>query len=123
MRFPAAAPEADPATDGGGGTTLELSEAWRDVPAAAETFVPDPFTEGGGGTILGLRDVRRDVPDDASVAAEAEGGGGTMWAASAPLELPETLRLPEETAGGGGTTSCVPKSFPIMLLTNDPLAA
>lgn len=124
-RFPDAALEADPATDGGGGTTLELSEAWRDVPAAAEPFVPDPFTDGGGGTILVLvpREVWRDAPDAPPVALEADGGGGTMLAASAPLGPPETLRPTEETAGGGGTTSCVPKSFPIMLLTKDPLAA
>jgi hypothetical protein len=35
--------------------------------------------------------------------------------------VPEAL--PEETAGGGGTTSWVPKSLPMMLLTNDPLPA
>lgn len=28
----------------------------------------------------------------------------------------------EATTGGGGTTSWVPKSFPMMLLTKDPLA-
>ena len=42
-------------------------------------------------------------------------------AASAPFGTPETVPDAEETAGGGGTTSCVPKSFPIMLLTNDGL--
>lgn len=31
--------------------------------------------------------------------------------------------LEEETFGGGGTTSCVPKSFPMMLLTKEPLGA
>jgi hypothetical protein len=30
---------------------------------------------------------------------------------------------PDETVGGGGTTSWVPKSLPITLLTNDPLPA
>jgi hypothetical protein len=29
----------------------------------------------------------------------------------------------EETFGGGGTTSCVPKSLPMIELTNEPLAA
>ena len=41
---------------------------------------------------------------------------------------PEVLRespaaLAVETLGGGVTTSCVPKSLPMMLLTKDPLAA
>jgi hypothetical protein len=45
-----------------------------------------------------------------------------------PTDPPAALRpvpaaLPEETAGGGGTTSWVPKSLPMMLLTNDPLPA
>ena len=31
--------------------------------------------------------------------------------------------LADETDGGGGTTSCVPKSLPMMVLTKDPLAA
>ena len=49
-----------------------------------------------------------------------------MLLASAPPDPAEGLRevavvLPEATVGGGGTTSCVPKSLPIMLLTNEPL--
>src|ERR1700733_11539920 len=49
-------------------------------------------------------------------------------AARAVPDLPEELRddpaeSAEDTAGGGGMTSCVPKSLPITLLTNDPLAA
>lgn len=40
-----------------------------------------------------------------------------------PPELREVpAALEDETLGGGGTTSCVPKSLPIMLLTSDPLA-
>jgi hypothetical protein len=31
--------------------------------------------------------------------------------------------LPEATVGGGGTTSCVPKSLPMTLLTNEVLPA
>jgi hypothetical protein len=51
----------------------------------------------------------------------------TLVASDVP-EPPAELRdvpaaLEEETDGGGGTTSCVPKSLPMMLLTNDPLAA
>lgn len=47
---------------------------------------------------------------------------------SAEFDPPEALRdveetPSEETFGGGGTTSCVPKSFPTMLLRSDPLAA
>ena len=40
-----------------------------------------------------------------------------------PEELREVPTAFEETAGGGGTISCVPKSLPMMLLTNDPFAA
>jgi hypothetical protein len=38
--------------------------------------------------------------------------------------MPVVLRaVPDVIAvGGGGTTSCVPKSLPMMLLTNEPLA-
>jgi hypothetical protein len=44
------------------------------------------------------------------------GGGGTIFVASSREDPP----VPEVTfAGGGGTTSCVPKIFPMMLLTND----
>lgn len=63
------------------------------------------------------RDARREEPE---APAEAVGGGGTMVAASG---VPVAPRFPEETVGGGATTSCVPKSLPTMLLTNDPLAA
>ena len=43
-----------------------------------------------------------------------------------PPDPPAGLRplpdvLPEATVGGGGTTSCVPKSLPITLLTNEVL--
>ncbi len=49
------------------------------------------------------------------------------FAPSDPFGVPAALRpfpdaFPEETVGGGGTTSCVPKSLPMMLLTNDVLA-
>lgn len=51
-----------------------------------------------------------------------------MLLASEALCPPAALRavaevLSAETAGGGGTTSWVPKSFPMTLLTNDPLPA
>jgi len=51
----------------------------------------------------------------------------TLVASEVP-EPPEELRedpatLAGETLGGGGTTSWVPKSLPMMLLTIDPLAA
>ena len=57
-----------------------------------------------------------------------EGGGGMTLALSEVPDPPEELRevpaaLDGETLGGGGTTSWVPKSFPMMLLTRDPLAA
>ena len=51
-----------------------------------------------------------------------------MLLATEPPDPPAALRavpevLPAETAGGGGTTSWVPKSLPMTLLTNDPLPA
>lgn len=67
-------------------------------------------------------EVPRDVPEAAPVPSEAEGGGGTTLVAIVAPEMPDGERPPEETVGGGGTTSWVPKSFPIMLLTSDPLA-
>ena len=56
-----------------------------------------------------------------------EGGGGITLALSDVPDPPLDVRdvpaaLAEETEGGGGTTSCVPKSFPMMELTMDPLA-
>jgi hypothetical protein len=98
-----------------------FSEVRRDLPLPAVPVAADPITDGGGGTILAPSEARRDAPAAAFAAMpEADGGGGTTLAASAPLAAP---RVPEETVGGGGTTSCVPKSLPMMLLTNDPLAA
>jgi hypothetical protein len=57
-----------------------------------------------------------------------EGGGGMTLLASDPLDPAAELRavpeaFPADTVGGGGTTSCVPKSLPMILLTNDPLVA
>lgn len=51
-----------------------------------------------------------------------------MLVVSEPADAPAGLAtvpeaVCEETLGGGGTASCVPKSLPMMLLTNDPLAA
>ena len=45
-----------------------------------------------------------------------------MFVARVLPVLRDVAASAEATAGGGGTTSCVPKSFPMMLLTNDPLA-
>ena len=57
-----------------------------------------------------------------------DGGGGITLAVSEVPDPPAEVRdvpaaLAEETEGGGGTTSWVPKSFPMMLLTKDPFAA
>jgi hypothetical protein len=89
-RTPAA---AEPATDGGGGTTFAFSE------------VPMPPR-----TPSGLLEVRLPL---------TLGGGGTTFAFK-EVPLPP-LPLLAVTDGGGGTTSVVPKSFPSKLLTNDPL--
>jgi hypothetical protein len=90
---------------------------------------PEPPIEGGGGTTLAARELAgppaplRALP----VPAETLGGGGTTLFANGP-EFPEGLRpvpatFPETTLGGGGTASCVPKSFPITVLTNEVLPA
>ena len=67
------------------------------------------------------------VPPEPPIVPAMDGGGGTT---SAEIELPRGPPLravpeafPEVTVGGGGTTSCVPKSLPMMLLTNEGLAA
>jgi len=57
-----------------------------------------------------------------------DGGGGTTLAPSPPPDPPAGFlavpaAVPEATVGGGGTTSWVPKSFPMTLLTNEPLPA
>jgi hypothetical protein len=119
--------------DGGGGTT---SEALSDEVGYLLEVVPVPVelvlgleTVGGGGITLvpdcdrpegELPRFKRELP--------TEGGGGMTLAASEVPEPPVGLRdvpaaLAEATFGGGGTTSCVPKSLPMMLLTKEPLAA
>ena len=112
-----------PATDGGGGITFDepRAEFWD---RADEPVSP---TDGGGGTTFALSDEWR-VPEDEADEPElpADGGGGITLAARV-VDPDEGLRFvpvefPAATFGGGGTTSCVPKSLPMMLLTNDPLA-
>jgi hypothetical protein len=112
-----------PPTDGGGGITFDAprEELWE---RAGEPASP---TDGGGGTTFALSAVRRDPEgeEDEPVLA-AEGGGGITLAARV-VDPDEGLRVvpaefPAATVGGGGTTSCVPKSFPMMLLTSDPFA-
>jgi len=121
-------PEVAPllATDGGGGITFDaLREDPWDRP---EVEPPEPETDGGGGTMFVPSDVRRVVGEadelELPEVLPYEGGGGMTLAASAVPDPAEELReVPELTAGGGGTTSWVPKSLPMMLLTSDPLAA
>jgi hypothetical protein len=111
-----------PATDGGGGITFDPP---RDelCDRAGEPASP---TDGGGGTTFALRAVRRDPGDEADeLLLAADGGGGITFAAR--VDPDEELRVvpaefPVATVGGGGTTSCVPKSLPMMLLTSDPFA-
>lgn len=124
-------------TDGGGGITSDaLSEEVEYLLEVDPVVDPEPVelvfvleTDGGGGITLAadcdrpegeLPRFEREPPTD--------GGGGMTLAASELPEPPVGLRdvpaaLAEETAGGGGTTSCVPKSLPMMLLTSDPFAA
>jgi len=69
---------------------------------------------------------RRDVPDELALPEPPADGGGGITLLASPPAVPFGLREvpgapPEVTFGGGGTTSCVPKSFPMMLLTNEVL--
>jgi hypothetical protein len=130
-------PEVEPGlTDGGGGTTLgEFGfDEFREEPGKLleEPFAPevacDPATDGGGGiTLEEDGNLSEDEPPGFELEFPTEGGGGmTLVARDVPdppalREVPAALE--EVTLGGGGTTSCVPKSLPMMLLTNDPLAA
>jgi hypothetical protein len=135
------APEPDPdPTEGGVGTMLPAKRLPLPEPLAfcdpEPCAVPEPETDGGGGITFAPRDPPPERADEAASApcmdpvAEppTEGGGGITfafnevpWPPLAPRELPAAEAL--ETLGGGGTTSCVPKSFPMILLTIDPLAA
>ncbi len=89
-----------PCTEGGGGTTFAAD---GECPAG-ELPKPEgaPPTEGGGGITLALSEVP--CPPFGDV-----------------RELPAAALA--ETFGGGGTTSCVPNSFPIIVLTKEPLTA
>jgi hypothetical protein len=53
-----------------------------------------------------------------------DGGGAITLAVPRPADgfRDVAVALTDATVGGGGTTSCVPKNFPMMLLTKDPLA-
>lgn len=94
-------PTPEPEIEGGGGTTFA---AEREPPPVFELPKPEdaPPTEGGGGITLAFREMP--CPPFGDV-----------------RELPAAALA--ETLGGGGTTSCVPKSLPIMVLTKEPLAA
>ncbi len=112
----------EPATDGGGGMTLDSP---RDEPAALpEVELPELATDGGGGTIFAASDSPGAPAVLPAVAEPSVGGGGTTLFASEPPG-PPLRAVPDapaaEAVGGGGTTSCVPKSLPMTVLTNDPL--
>jgi hypothetical protein len=138
LEFLGLALELEPVpTDGGGGITSDaLSEEVGYLPEVDPEVDPLPVelvfvleTDGGGGITLAADCDRPEVdPPRFERELPTEGGGGMTLAASEVPEPPVGLRdvpaaLVEETAGGGGTTSCVPKSLPMMLLTIDPLAA
>lgn len=122
----------DAPIEGGGGMTVDaLSEEPERAVEERPPDVPLPLaeTDGGGGITLEPDAERPEgEPPKADGAVPTEGGGGITFALSDVPSPPEELReLPAgdevETLGGGGTTSWVPKSFPMMLLTKDPLAA
>jgi hypothetical protein len=107
-------------------------EARREVPEADPPALPEPETDGGGGITFDAPGEDGDRPEGerplAAPEAAYDGGGGMTLLASVAADPAEELRevaeeLPAVTVGGGGTTSCVPKSLPIRLLTSDPLFA
>src|ERR1700693_460186 len=102
LRVPPTPAESGPPTEGGGGITLEPSEPPREFPTAAARELPAP---------------------DAPVVPDPTVGGGGMTVEPSPVPRAVPAPFSEETAGGGGTTFCVPKSFPMMLLTNPEFAA
>jgi hypothetical protein len=124
---------AFPVRDGAGATTSgapgEEPEYFLELdPTVAVVFVPE--TDGGGGTTLeswfgaGWKRPEGDPPWFERALPTDGGGAITLTVPDAADGLRDVaVVVVEETAGGGGTTSCVPKSLPIMLLTNDPLAA
>jgi hypothetical protein len=134
-------PEVEPVPmDGGGGTTFDApADAEPEYCLEEDPLPPEdalvPDTEGGGGITLEPCDCpeedrpEEDCPEEPLrfvLEAPTEGGGGMTLAVS-DVPDPPGLRddpeaLEDETFGGGGTTSCVPKSLPMMLLTSDPLA-
>lgn len=128
LRFPDCPLGSDPFTVGGGATTL-IPVPRVGFPLPAAPVRPEVVTDGGGGTIFAPRFVPSEVPREVAEPAfaatpAADGGGGTMLAASVPVAPPlAPPQFVEETAGGGGTTSWVPKSLPMMLLTIDELFA
>jgi hypothetical protein len=119
-----------PEIEGGGGIMLDAlrDEPWRTPDAPND--VPLPPTAGGGGTTLDV-DCGRPLAElpKPEAALPTEGGGGITLALSEvpcpPLGDVRELPAPAlaATLGGGGTTSCVPKSLPMIVLTKDPLAA
>lgn len=83
--------------------------------------LPGIAVEGGGATTLGAgaAEAPLRVPREMPPALSAGGGATTL----AESEVPDASRgWLAGTAGGGGTTSLGPKTLPIRLLMNDPLA-
>jgi hypothetical protein len=117
LLLPAPAPESE----GGGGTTLGAPSAGADAGTLRFEVLEEPAIEGGGATTLGAgaAETPLRVPRGRPPALTAGGGATTLAASEVPAA---SLGRFSETAGGGGTTSVGPKSFPITLLRNDPLA-
>ena len=127
----------EPGRDGGGGTTLFVPrEARREVPEADPPALPEPETEGGGGITFDAPGEDGDRPEgerplpppDRPPRSPTTSFHLRLRMPSVAADPAEELRevaeeLPAVTVGGGGTTSCVPKSLPIRLLTSDPLFA
>ena len=116
-------PPPGPESDGGGGTTLGFprygAEPDREL-LATPPLIP---TDGGGATTFEPREVPSPLwfPWRVPLGSFAltEGGGcTTLLLSDGALPAPVLLAF---TDGGGGTTSCVPKIFPIRLLTSDAL--
>ena len=95
----------------------------------AVVFGPAPETVGGGGITFEIwfgADWKRPEGDALGFVREfpTDGGGAITLAVPGPGDglRDAAVALTDATVGGGGTTSCVPKNFPMRLLTKDPLA-
>jgi hypothetical protein len=131
-------PAPEPLTDGGGGMTFDAPrEDWPELFRKTSLPLTRPLEPTDGwwrrndfDWMPRASDVFAGAPPvpELEFPRRREEAERRCWRVSYPArrELrPMCLRrFAEETdGGGGGTTSCVPKSLPMMVLTKDPLLA